>query len=565
MGALNKLFDYAVPAPWRAGDGGGPIIVGTRVRVELQGRRVGGWVTELDPEPATDVTLSPLRTWSGYGPSAQVLELADWLAWRWLGTPAKALRTASPERNVTRLSVPAVHRWQGAVDPWAAALFHGAGCVVRLPPAGDRWPIVLAAASMGNPLLLVPTIETARKLERRLHRAGIRTALLPHDWARAAAGSVVIGTRAGALGPAHHPGAIVVFDEHDDAFREERTPTWHARDVAIERARRAGIPCVLTSAGPSLEALSALPLVTVDRVVEHDGWPTVDIIDRRDEPPGRLGLFSEPLVRLLRSEGRVGCILNRVGRVKLLGCSACGELVSCEACGGAMTQIADAQLTCLRCAEQRPPACAECGGARLKNLVLGVGRAREELEALLGEPVGEVTASASVHEDARVVIGTEALLRATVRRGQRWRSIAFLDFDQHLAALRQRAESDALALVMLAARHVGARRDGGRLLIQTRQPDHRLLSASKRGDPGPLAQQLEEQARAMRWPPVVAQAEISGAGAQEFVDGLGQPLGVEVRGPNDGVWQVRSDDVETLVTELGAVDRPAARLRLAVD
>lgn len=522
-------------------------------------------MVELDPEPVADVALSPLRNWSGYGPDSAVIDLADWVAWRWVGKPSKALRTASPERNITRLASPTRHQWQGDVDPWAASLFAGAGSVVRLSPAADRWPIVLAAAALGNPLLLVPTIETARRLEGRLQRMGLRAALLPTDWARAASGAVVVGTRAAALGPAHNPGAIVVFDEHDDAYREERTPTWHAREVAVERARRAGIPCVLTSAAPSLEAMQLLPLVTVDRQAEHDGWPATEIIDRREEPPGRLGLFSEPLVRLLQSPGRVACVLNRVGRVRLLGCSACGELVSCEVCGGAMSQVDDAQLTCVRCQARRPPACAECGGARLKNLVLGVGRAREELEALLGEPVGEVTSTAAVNDDARVVIGTEALLRAPVGRSQRWKSVAFLDFDQHLSALRQRAESDALALIVLAARHVGGRRGGGRLLVQTRQPDHRLLTAVRRGDPGPLIAELGEQASAMRWSPMVAQAEISGAGAERFIEALGQPLGVEVRGPNDGMWQVRADEIATLVTELARVDRPAERLRLAVD
>lgn len=554
-----------MPERWRSGDGGGPITVGTRVRVELQGRRVGGWVTALDPEPIADVKLSPLKNWSGFGPSADVIALAEWVAWRWLGTPAKALRTASSERNIRRLGQPAIHRWDGHVEPWAKALFVNAGSVARVPPGADRWPIVLAAASFGNPLLLVPTIETARRLEGRLQRAGLRTALLPDDWGRAAAGSIVVGTRAAALGPAHEPGAIVVFDEHDEAFREERTPTWHARDVAVERARRAGIPCVLTSAAPSLEALGAFALQTVDRSAEFDGWPAVDVIDRRDEPPGRLGLFSEPLVRLLRNEGRVACILNRVGRVRLLGCSACGELVSCETCSGAMSQIDDSLLQCGRCEQARPPVCAACGGARLKNLVLGVGRAREELEALLGEPVGEVTASTAVQPDARIVLGTEALLRASVGGDKRWRSIAFLDFDQHLAALRQRAEADALALILLAARHVGKRRSGGRLLVQTRQPDHRVLDAARRADPSRLAVALGDQAAAMRWPPSVAQATISGKGAATFIEALGSPLGLDIRGPHDDAWQVRAADVETLVMELRAIDRPAQRLRIAID
>ena len=111
----------------------------------------------------------------------------------------------------------------------------------------------------------------------------------------------------------------------------------------------------------------------------------MSIIDRRDEPPGRLGLFSEGLAQALKREGRVACILNRTGRVRLLACSNCGELGACDVCSGAVRQIEDTSLTCIRCGANRPPVCANCGGARLKNLVLGVSKAREELAALLGE------------------------------------------------------------------------------------------------------------------------------------------------------------------------------------
>lgn len=563
MAALDRAFDYAVPETWRAG-GDVDLRVGSRVRVELHGRRVGGWVTVLDPPPVPGVDLRLLQKWSGLGPTHEVIELATWLATRWLGAPAKALRTASPRKNVYRLPNPHVEWWQGEVDPAAEKAFDAAGSVVRVAPAADRWPLVLAAAARGNPLLLMPTIGEATRLAARLRRAGVRVALLPDDWAQAAAGAVVVGTRAAALGPVHELGAIVVFDEHDDAYREERTPTWHAREVAIERARRAGVPCVLVSPVPSLDALRSLPLIEPQRAAEHAGWPGVQVIDRRSEPPGRLGLFSEELTRALRAPGRVACVLNRTGRVRLLACIACGELTCCDRCQGAVRQVDDSLLTCMRCGEERPPVCASCGGARLKNLVLGVGRAREELAALLGETVGEVTASAATDEDARVVIGTEALLRAPTSRAQRWSTVAFLDFDQHLTALRQGAEVESLGLLVMAARQVGPRRDGGRVLVQTRLSDHRVLAAARQGDPGPLAAELDGQAESMRWPPAVAQAEVSGKGAAGFISRLGQPLGLDVLGPNDARWLVRAASNDLLVAELGRIERGDDRLRIAI-
>lgn len=561
VAAIARSFDYAVPdklaqADWR---------VGSRVRIALAGRRVGGWVTELDPDSPEGVDLVPVAKWSGHGPSAEVIDLCEWTARRWFGAVPKLLGTASPPRNVYRLGRAQVVRHDGPVAPSATALFQGAGATAVVAPGTDRWPIVLAGAALGNPLILVPTVRAARQVADRLRRSGLVVALMPDDWGRAAGGAIVVGTRAAVLAPTAELGAIVMFDEHDDAWREERTPTWHAREVALERARRTGCPCVLVSPAPSVRAVGALRVASADRRTEHAGWPAVHVIDRRDEMPGRLGLFSEPLVRELRSEGRVACVLNRLGRVRLLGCTACGQVASCDVCEAAVRQTGSAELACERCGTVRPVLCASCGSSRLKNLVLGVGRAREELAALLGEAVGEVTAGEASDADSRVVIGTEALLREPPRPGRRFSTVAFLDFDQHLTAPRQRAEAEAMALLVLAARQVGPRAGGGRVLVQTRAPEHRVLLAAVRADAMALTDELAAQAQAMGWPPAVAQAQVSGSGAAEFMARLANPVGLTVLGPNDDAWLIRSPDRELLLAELAAVDPPDSRTRVALD
>ena len=207
--------------------------------------------------------------------------------------------------------------------------------VVRLPPGEDVLPLVLGAARRGDALVLTPTVETARRMAGRLRRAGIPVASMPRDWARAAAGGVVVGTRAAAWAPLRDLAAVVVLDEHDDAYREELAPSWNARDVAIERARRAGVPCVLVSATPSVDSLEAAGPGRVSvpsRSDERDGWPVMDLIDRRNDDVVRSGLFSPSLVPLLRgAEGDpVVCVLNRKGRARLLACDGCGVLARCE-------------------------------------------------------------------------------------------------------------------------------------------------------------------------------------------------------------------------------------------
>src|SRR5205814_3068651 len=169
-------------------------------------------------------------------------------------------------------------------------------------------------------------LAAASVLAGQLRDAGHRVALAPRDWARAAAGGcVVVGSRAAAWAPAPGLASVVVVDEHDEAYQEERAPTWNARDVVVERARRSGAMWVLASPCPSLEALALGPLETVSRAEERGGWPPVEVVDRRKEAPG-LGLYSERLVTVLREAGRVVCVLNRKGRAWLLARAACDEL-----------------------------------------------------------------------------------------------------------------------------------------------------------------------------------------------------------------------------------------------
>ena len=212
--------------------------------------------------------------------------------------------------------------------------------------------------------------------------------------------------------------------------------------------RRAGMPVVLVSPCPSLEALAWAPLVTPSRNAERQGWPALEVVDMRKAPdPARTGLYSDALVRLLRSDARVVCVLNRTGRARLLACVVCGELATCERCGAAVTQPS-ADFECPRCATVRPLVCLRCRKTRFRNLRAGVTRVREELEALAGEEVVDVTADGDELRPARVHVGTEAALHRVIDAD----AVAFLDFDQELLAPRYRAAEEAFALLARAAR-----------------------------------------------------------------------------------------------------------------
>jgi primosomal protein N' (replication factor Y) len=565
--AIGRAFDYLVPASWDV-----DVHVGDRVRVALHGRRVGGWVVAVDVDPPAGVELRPLATWSGRGPGPGLIDLAAWAAWRWAGRDASFLRTASPERVVRRLPsarpartprpAAAASRDHAAVAALAAEALGHERAVVRLPPATDPSGVALAAAERGHALVLCPTAALAGVVARRLRRAGVAVAEHPRDWAQGAAGATVVGTRAAAWAPVGGLAAVVVVDEHDEAHQQEQAPTWHAREVAAERARRAGVPCVLTSPCPSLEALGAGHLVAPSRADERAGWPVVDVVDMRRQDP-RTGLLTPALVRVLRSDRRVLCVLNRTGRARLLACAACGELARCERCDAAVTQPSTDELVCARCGTVRPVVCAACGRARMKALRQGVTRVRDELAALLREPVDEVTGGrrAGPAPASRVVVGTEATLHQIGHADV----VAFLDADQELLAPRYRAAEQALGLLARAARVVGGKAGGGRLVVQTFVPQHEVVQAVLHAEPTRASHDELMRRELLRFPPVTAMCEVSGPAAPAYVERLGAPLGVEVLGPSDGRWLLRAPDHRTLCDALAATERPAGRLRLAVD
>ncbi len=583
--AIHRRFDYSVPPAMAAA-----VHVGARVRIELNGRRVAAWVVEDDVPPTPGVTVKPLAASSGEGPPPSVLSLAAWAAWRWAGPLSSFLGTASPERTVRRpgpssgedlpgspgpASLPAgpPSPGGGSVGLVSEAMDRALGpVVIRLAPALDAALVVLELLHRTGPagvLVLVPSHVRASQMAARLEEAGMPVALMPDGWPGAATGHrVVVGTRAAAWSPLPHLRAAIVLDAHDEAYREERSPTWSAVDVTVERGRRDGSPVLLVSPCPPATLIEGFPVVTTSRSVERRGWPVVEVVDRAGDDP-HTGLFSDRLVRAVRQaldppHGRVVCILNRTGRIRLLACGQCGALARCTRCGGALAQeSAAARLECRRCGEVRPAVCAACDSGRLKALRMGVTRAAEELTALTGVEAVEVSGVSGPGRlpERRLVVGTEAALHRTDRADL----VAFLDIDQHLLAPRFGAGEEALALVVRASRLVGPRPSGGRVLVQTRVPDHEVLVAAVHADPEILARSERELRLAIGLPPFAALTVLRGPGAAVYAGGVAALGTVEVSSVEADRWMVRAPDHATMANALASVPRPAARLRIEVD
>jgi primosomal protein N' (replication factor Y) (superfamily II helicase) len=562
---LDKEFDYAA-----AGDD--PLLtVGALVRVPLHGRRVAGWVTALDPPdaPVDDARLQPVRAVVSRGPAPELLDLAGWASVRWAaGRLRPFLVAASPPTRVR--SLPAARRTAttgelGPIGAQAVATLDAGGGVLVIPPATSPVEAIVAAARRGPALATVPTVARATAMAAALRRRGLTTALVPRDWAAAASGvDVVIGARVAAWAPCPSLAAVVVVDEHDEALQEERAPTWHARDVLLERARRAGIPVLLTSPAPTVAGLDAagrLDRLPVD--VARAGWPIVDVVDRTAEEPWKTSLVTPALIRHLRNDAlTVVCVHNTPGRGRILACRSCKALLRCERCDAAMAQPDDTELVCPRCATVRARVCQQCGGSAFANLRPGVTRLREELAAAANRPAVAVTGGGDARPDpAGVYVGTEAVLH----RVEHADVVAFLDFDRELLAPRYRAAEQAMSLLVKAARLLGPRSRGGRLLVQTFLPGHEVLRAALLADPTRLLAAEGERRELLELPPVRALATVTGAGSAELAATIERSALVEVGGA-EGSYTVRAPDWTILGEALIAAKQAAgSRARIAVD
>ena len=556
---LDKHFDYLVPEAMRAA-----VRVGSIVRVPLGPRRVRGWVVHLE-ERASVEGLKPVAAVVGLGPAPELVELAAWASHRWCGPLRAVLNSASPS-TVVPAAVRRPSTQRSHVDETGRQHIPPSG-VHRLPPCSDPVDLVLAAAAAGPLLVCCPSTAEAARLAARLRRTGLRTALMPREWAVAAGGvDVVIGSRGAVWAPCPSLAGVLVLDEHDETLQEERSPTWHARDVAIERAARAGAQCWLVSPAPSLEALQwgSGTMHRPSRDEERAGWPFVQIVDLDAQDLPVPTLVTRELLELSRAvDGAVVAVLNTKGRARRLVCKACSHRIRCAGCGAAASLGSDGFVQCARCSQQRPGVCDSCGSTRLAPVGLGISRLRDDLASATQRQVVEVAASTadevvSGASDRALFIGTEAVLHRVRRAGV----VVFLDFDDELLAPRFRAAEEAMALIVHAARLVGPRGAGGRIVVQTRVPGHEVLLAALHADPSRLVADELARRESLRMPPAWSIAQVRGDGAGAWLDSV---LVGDVSGGGETGWLVRERTPELLADTLAALGPRPSGVRVGVD
>jgi len=569
VAALERPFDYSAEAL--------DLVVGDRVRVQLHGRSVRGWVVGL--ADGSDVAgLKSVARSLGKGPPARVVELCEWAAWRFAGAWSKLLATASPQRVVTSLApappvvaLPVVHNLQRVVGQRLVRAT--VPTLLRVGPCTDPIELVLSVlhgvtgeSREGAVVVTTPTSAWAERLTERLRRRGI-TAAGPTDWVLAASGAaVVVGARAAALSPVPRLAAALVLDAHDSAYKQTQAPCWDAVTILAERCRRDQAPLIATSwcATPTLRALAPH-----EEVLEHEQrlWPKVVVADLGEADPregGLSGTFVGAARRALAEPGdgvRVAVVLQRLGAARLLACRRCGALAICEPHRLALRE-GDGGLACDDGCRQLARLCISCGATKLVALREGIATLAKRVSALLGEPVAEVSAASSqIDTGSRIVVGTEAVL-SRVRRAP---VVCFAELDDYLCAPRAHGALEALRAVGLAGRLTGARGSSapGLVVVQTRLAAHPAVACAVNGDPSGVITQEADRAAALSLPPHVAQCALSGEAAAEFATALGA-AGLVVHDDTDR-YLVEADDHTTLCDALAATPRPSGRLRVEVD
>jgi primosomal protein N' (replication factor Y) len=572
---VDKVFDYLIPSELQD-----VIAIGDRVRVPLHGRNVPGWVSEIGStsDGFTDVGEAKLRAVIkrlGVGPSSEVVQLSKWASHRWCGRLRAFFVAASPSTLVAVLPTARYQRSQvkAAGDPEVSlAVRELRSLLVQRGPLKSPVDVMVGAAVVGPTLVIVPTVVRARLFAASLKRHGLTVAVLPDEWDSAAGGvDVVIGSRTAVFARVPQLCSVVVIDEHDDSLREERTPTWHARDVAMERAQRLNISCILVSALPSVAA----KVWAGDRVVKSveqevaSEWPTIQLIDRTQDERWSNSLLSSDFIAELRDHSRrIVAVLNTKGRARLLACASCKSLARCSSCDAAVEIGATGQFSCPRCATERPQVCLKCSSTKFLTLKPGVSKLREEIAQAAGRKIAEVVEvtggadSVSIDQSKMLFVGTEAALH----RVHEADTVVFLDIDQELAAPRYRASEIVGSLLVHASRLVGRSEIGGKVMVQTHSVDSPVLQAMATLRIDQYLQSVSEMRSFMKLPPFGALAQLSGTNIDVAMNELHNNVFVHVSASNDGSYLVKASDWQVLADALSELEAvKGVRLKVQVD
>ncbi len=414
-------------------------------------------------------------------------------------------------------------------------------------------------------LFLLPEINLTPQLLKRVEDrfADVPTAVLhsqmaagrrTQDYLRAMLGQakLVIGTRLAVFTPMDDVRLIVVDEEHDSSFKQDNELRYHARDLAVWRAKQSGCPVVLGSATPSLESWHKAQsgayrlLQLTERAHAAAQLPQVDILN-----VGRLKLdngFSPQALQLLKQNFEAGGMslvyLNRRGFAPALFCGDCGHTFGCPNCSAKMVLHQRArQLRCHHCDHREPIPfkCPDCGNQDLTAVGHGTQRVEETLRAFLPKAaVVRVDRDSTAHKndwadlyrriadnEIDILVGTQMLAKG--HDFARLNLVIVLNADGSLYSADFRAPERLFAELMQVSGRAGRADKPGKVLIQTQLPEHPVFAAVKAQDYAVFAENELNERQMFAMPPFGFQTAVRAdaprvADAMEFLNAAKETL-----------------------------------------
>lgn len=449
--------------------------------------------------------------------------------------------------------------------------------------------IAMVLARGQTALVLVPEIALTEQLvERFVARFASRIAVLHSglsagerfdEWRRLAQGDahIAIGARSAIFAPLQHLGLIIVDEEHDTSYKQEETPRYNARDVAVVRAQQCGAVVILGSATPALETYhnartGKYLVLALPQRVEARPLPGITIVDQREHTTPNERVISTPLYQAiaacLQRQEQSLILLNRRGFAAYLQCRDCGGVPQCLHCSVSLTyHRRDNALRCHYCnfALAAPTACPTCQSPALYPFGLGTQQVEEVLQTLfpaarLARMDRDTTRGKASHQrilralgagEIDILVGTQM-----IAKGHDYPNITLVGVvsaDATLAIPDFRSPERLFQLLTQVAGRAGRGRAPGHVLIQTYRPDHYSIAFAQQHDFLGFFQNEAEQRHAMLYPPYARLARLMLDGAEAH----------RVQDASDWLGTVMQRRIATLpqVTVLGPAEAPLARLK----
>lgn len=395
---------------------------------------------------------------------------------------------------------------------------------------------VLAAGRQA--IVLIPEIAlTYQTVMRFYNRFGDRVSIMNSrlsqgerydQYERAKAGEIdiMIGPRSALFTPFERLGLIIIDEEHENSYKSETSPRYHAREVAIERARINHAAVVLGSATPSIDSYymaqtGRYQLLEMTQRVKDQALPTCEVVDLRQElRDGNRSILSKRLQELmeerLEKKQQTMLFLNRRGVSGFISCRACGYVVKCPHCDVSLSQHAGGRMVCHYCGyeERQPKVCPSCGSKYLGGFKAGTQKIemlvkqrfpkarvlRMDFDTTRTKDSYEKILQAFANQEADILIGTQMIVKGHDFPNVTLVGVLAADMSLHVADYH--AAERTFQLLTQAVGRAGRGQLPGQAVIQTYDPEHFAIQTAKAQDYEAFYQHEIAYRKMMHYPPI---------------------------------------------------------------